>query len=106
MSPSTESDPDERRLAAIEAVLDAARPAIRADGGDLELASVEPGLVRVRLTGNCTHCAMAGQTLGGLRRALQQALGESIRVLPAPPASASDVERRGWTSGPEIYDDI
>jgi Fe-S cluster biogenesis protein NfuA len=71
------------RLEQIAATIAAVRPAIVRDGGDLELAAVDGDVVRVRLTGACTHCAMAGQTLGGLRRELSRTLGAPVRVLPA-----------------------
>ena len=71
------------RMALIQATLEAARPAIQRDGGDLELVSVDGDFVRVRLSGACTTCSIAGQTLGGLRRQLVTALGEPVRVVPA-----------------------
>lgn len=71
--------------ARVGAVIDAVRPAIREDGGDIELVSVSADVVRVRLAGACLHCAMAGQTLGGIRRRIQAELGVSLRVLPAAP---------------------
>ncbi len=37
----------------VEAVLDKIRPALQADGGDIELVSVEDGKVTVKLTGHC-----------------------------------------------------
>lgn len=67
----------------IEQTIQAARPGVQNDGGDLELIAIEGNIVRVALTGACTHCAMAGATLGGLRRAIMSATGLPLRVLPA-----------------------
>ncbi len=39
------------------------RPALRADGGDVELVSIDAGVVSVRLTGACHGCPMARSTL-------------------------------------------
>lgn len=71
-------------LLQIEEIIKAVRPGIQRDGGDIELASVAGDLIRVRLTGACTHCALAGQTLGGIRRMVMNALGVPMRVLPVP----------------------
>ena len=71
-------------LALIEEIIHGVRPGIQADGGDIELASVSGDLIRVRLTGACTHCALAGQTLGGIRRMVTAKLGFPMRVLPVP----------------------
>ncbi len=68
----------------IDAVIAAARPAIQRDGGDIELAGIVGDVVRIRLTGACTHCAQAGQTLGGIRREIMRTTGLPLRVLPAP----------------------
>ena len=76
--------PEAHRLALIRETVASVRPGIQRDGGDIELIAVENDLVRVRLSGACTHCGMAGQTLGGLRRRLISALGAPIRVVPAP----------------------
>ena len=37
----------------VEAVLDKIRPALNADGGDIELIDVKNGVVSVRLVGHC-----------------------------------------------------
>lgn len=60
----------------IERVLDEIRPALRADGGDVELVEVaEGGVVKVRLTGACGHCPMSTQTLKfGVERVLKERL--------------------------------
>ncbi len=47
----------------IEMVLEKIRPAMQADGGDVELVDVEEGVVKVRLTGACGGCPMATVTL-------------------------------------------
>src|SRR5512146_481302 len=43
----------------VEKVLDRIRPALQADGGDVELVDVDGGVVKVRLTGACGGCPMA-----------------------------------------------
>jgi len=50
------------------------RPSLQADGGDIELVSVdEKGLVKVRLKGACNGCPMATMTLKqGVERYLKQ----------------------------------
>jgi Fe-S cluster biogenesis protein NfuA len=76
--------PDAATLAQIEEIIREVRPGIQRDGGDIELGSVSGDLIRVRLTGACTHCALAGQTLGGIRRMVLAKLGVPMRVLPVP----------------------
>lgn len=40
------------------------RPALQADGGDIELVNVtEDGIVQVRLQGSCAGCPMSQMTL-------------------------------------------
>jgi Fe-S cluster biogenesis protein NfuA len=48
----------------VETALLEIRPALRADGGDVELVEVtEDGVVKVKLTGACHDCPMGMQTL-------------------------------------------
>ncbi|ODS35727.1 MAG: hypothetical protein A7316_03340 [Candidatus Altiarchaeales archaeon WOR_SM1_86-2] len=49
----------------VEKVLDNVRPALQADGGDVELVSVdeETGMVEVKLVGACAGCPMSQLTL-------------------------------------------
>ena len=48
----------------IKAVLETIRPALQADGGDVELVDVtEDGVVKLRLTGACHGCPMSRVTL-------------------------------------------
>ncbi|TCT24250.1 NifU family protein [Thiobaca trueperi] len=76
-----EFDPEQRSL--IEAIIASVRPMIQGDGGDIELVAIAGDIIRVRLTGACLHCALAGQTLGGIRRQMVEQLGVPVRVLPA-----------------------
>ena len=57
----------------VEAALEKVRPALRADGGDVELVDVKDGIVSVRLTGACGCCPMSTLTLKmGLERVLRE----------------------------------
>ncbi len=58
--------------------LDKIRPALQADGGDVELVEVsEDGVVKVRLTGACGGCPMSQLTLRmGIERILKKEVPE------------------------------
>jgi Fe-S cluster biogenesis protein NfuA len=58
----------------VKKVLEEIRPALKADGGDLELVEVqEDGTVKLRLVGACGHCPMSQMTLKmGIERHLKQ----------------------------------
>jgi Fe-S cluster biogenesis protein NfuA len=47
----------------VEKSLDTIRPALMADGGNVELVAVENGIVKVRLQGACGTCPSALMTL-------------------------------------------
>ncbi|HLD82572.1 MAG TPA: NifU family protein [Candidatus Omnitrophota bacterium] len=49
--------------AKIEIALNSIRPALQADGGDIQLVSVEDGVVKVHLTGACGSCPMSQMTM-------------------------------------------
>jgi Fe-S cluster biogenesis protein NfuA len=55
-------------------VLEKIRPALQADGGDVELIDVqEDGIVKVRLKGACAGCPMSQMTLKqGIESTLKQ----------------------------------
>lgn len=76
--------PNAEMFAQVEKIISDVRPGIQRDGGDIALASIAGDLIRVRLTGACTHCALAGQTLGGIRRRVMAETGLPMRVLPVP----------------------
>jgi len=58
----------------VEKVLAKIRPALQADGGDIELVDVTPdGVVKVKLTGACGCCPMSQMTLKmGVERAIKK----------------------------------
>ncbi len=76
-------DADTLRAAALR-VIETLRPGIQRDGGDLHLVAVDADRVFIRLSGACTTCSLAGQTLGGVRRHLVREVGWPVRVVPAP----------------------
>ena len=47
----------------VKQALDEVRPAIKADGGDVQLVQIADGVVSVRLLGACHGCPMASSTL-------------------------------------------
>ncbi|HBG07482.1 MAG: hypothetical protein A2075_23240 [Geobacteraceae bacterium GWC2_58_44] len=57
----------------VKKALEHIRPALQADGGDVELVEVsEEGVVKVRLVGACGHCPMSTMTLKmGIERTLK-----------------------------------
>ncbi|MFB0505561.1 MAG: NifU family protein [Thermodesulfobacteriota bacterium] len=61
----------------VEKALQKIRPALQADGGDIELIDIQDGVVKVRLTGACGGCPMSQMTLKqGVERALKQEVPE------------------------------
>ncbi len=61
----------------VEAALEKIRPALRADGGDVELVDVKDGVVTVRLTGACGTCPMSTMTLRlGVERVIRKDVPE------------------------------
>lgn len=68
---------DSAALRRIEDVLDQIRPAIRADGGDVELVGFDEtaGRVDVRMVGACYACPMSMATL---RAGIEQRLRLSV----------------------------
>lgn len=58
----------------VKEVLELVRPALQADGGDVELVEVtEDGVVKVKLKGACGSCPMSTMTLKmGIERTLKE----------------------------------
>jgi len=69
--------------AKVQEVLELIRPALQADGGDVELVDVtSDGIVSVKLTGACGSCPMSTMTLKmGIERTLRDKLPEVKEVV-------------------------
>ena len=66
----------------IQIAIDRVRPALQADGGDVELVGVKDGVVSVRLTGACGGCPMASMTLrDGIERVIREEVPEVKEVV-------------------------
>lgn len=68
----------------IENALDGIRPALREDGGDVEVIGWDEdgGIVHLRLTGACSACPISAVTVKqGIERRLLRALPEVRGVL-------------------------
>lgn len=72
-----------QRIKKIEEVLNSLRPALMADGGDVELVDVVDNIAYVNMTGACNGCQMAAMTIAGIQQRLMEVMGEFIRVVPA-----------------------
>ena len=59
--------------AQVELALESVRPYIQSHGGQLEVLSVQAGIVRVRLAGSCAGCSGSAMTL---KRGVESALKE------------------------------
>lgn len=68
----------------VQGVLNLIRPAVQADGGDIELVKVDDdGVVHVRFHGACHGCPSSTMTLQhGIERNLRERVPEVTRVVP------------------------
>jgi len=68
----------------VQGVLDLIRPAVQADGGDIELVDVkDDGVVHIRFHGACHGCPSSTMTLQmGIERNLREKLPQITRVVP------------------------
>jgi Fe-S cluster biogenesis protein NfuA len=79
MNDTTASAPTRPARDRIEEVLASIRPAIRADGGDIELVGFDEltGVVRIRMVGACYACPMSTLTLkAGIEQRLRMLIPE------------------------------
>ena len=69
----------------VQEVLNAVRPSLQADGGDVELIDVsDDGIVTVELQGACKGCPMSQMTLAnGVERILKERVPGVTKVVPA-----------------------
>ncbi|MGA1875523.1 MAG: NifU family protein [bacterium] len=57
----------------VKKALEEIRPLLQADGGDVEFVGIKDGIVRLKLRGACSGCAMAKMTLKmGIERKLKE----------------------------------
>jgi len=72
----------------IETIFERLRPALNADGGDVEILGIKDGIVRVKLTGACAGCPSAEMTLRlGIEAAVRRAR-PGLRVVAEPAVEA------------------
>lgn len=65
----------------VEKVLNEIRPMLQRDGGNVELVSIEGGVVKVRLQGACAGCPMSQMTLkNGIEKVLKDKIPEITAV--------------------------
>ena len=70
----------------VQGVINLIRPAVQADGGDIELVDVAAdGVVQVRFHGACHGCPSSNLTLQmGIERNLRDRVPEVTRVVAVP----------------------
>lgn len=70
----------------VQGVINLIRPAVQADGGDIELVDVsEDGIVRIRFHGACHGCPSSTMTLQmGIERNLREKVPQVTQVIPVP----------------------
>ena len=79
----TDAQKDRTLRERVAAVIDLIRPAIQADGGDVELIEVsDEGVVQVRLHGACIGCPSSTMTLTmGIERQVKAQVPEVTAVV-------------------------
>jgi NifU-like protein len=72
-----------QRIRKIEETVEAIRPMLQRDHGDIEIVEIDGKNIYVNLKGACVGCMMEAATLNGIQTRLVEALGEFVRLLPA-----------------------
>src|SRR5258705_4691530 len=82
-TPATDTTPVRDR---VQSVINLIRPAVQADGGDIELVDVsDTGIVQIRFHGACHGCPSSTMTLqDGILRNLRERVPEVTQVIPVP----------------------
>lgn len=70
------------RIRKIEEIIEAVRPNLQRDKGDIELVDVDGKNIYVSLKGACSGCQLEATTLGGVQQKLIEGLGEFVKVIP------------------------
>ena len=84
MTPAPTETADVRER--VQNVINLIRPAVQADGGDIELVDVTgAGVVQIRFHGACNGCPSSTMTLHmGIERNLRERVPEVTQVVPVP----------------------
>ena len=72
-----------QRMRRIEETVEAIRPMLQRDHGDVEVVEIDGKNIYVNLKGACQGCMMEQATLSGIQAQLVDALGEFVQLLPA-----------------------
>jgi Fe-S cluster biogenesis protein NfuA len=79
--------------ARVGAALEEARPYLRSHGGDVELAGVSDGVVRLKLHGACGHCSGSAQTMKStVEEAIYRAAPEVASIVTEEVAAPAQSE--------------
>jgi len=101
-APGLSAEARAQREAELRSLIELMRPAVQADGGDLELVSfdVDTGLVEVQLQGACSSCAISSATLqGGVDRILRGRLDWVTEVVGGVDESADPFDSAAMGRG-------
>jgi Fe-S cluster biogenesis protein NfuA len=81
---TTATHPPESVRDRVQGLINLIRPAVQADGGDIELVDVAAdGVVQIRFHGACLGCPSSHMTLqSGIERNLRDKIPEVTRVVP------------------------
>ena len=71
------------RMRKIEETIEAIRPMLQRDHGDIEVVEIDGKNIYVNLKGACQGCMMEQATLSGIQAQLIDVLGEFVQLLPA-----------------------
>ena len=84
MSSATEQPASPSVRERVQGVINLIRPAVQADGGDIELVDVtDDGVVQIRFHGACHGCPSSTMTLQmGIERNLREKVPEITAVVP------------------------
>jgi NifU-like protein len=89
-----------QRIRRIENAIEAIRPNLQRDHGDIELVDIDGKNVYVNMTGACSGCQMAATTLDGVQQRIVEDLGEFVRVIPAPKGQAPGAQSLSQSQPP------
>ena len=86
MAPATQTPGGGTVREKVQGVINLIRPAVQADGGDIELVDVDAaGVVQIRFHGACHGCPSSTMTLQhAIERNLREKIPEVTQVIPVP----------------------